>query len=241
MFPGLDMKERRSRGGLRGRARDGGWTTRRCGKQAEKSALSIFDDDQGLARFRAGEQGALALVYRCYAESVGAHLATLARAVGAFELAQPSAVADLSQEVFARAFSISARTAYDARRPYGPYLNAIAKNCFFDQLRKRRRDLACELLDATRIERNACARDDEGEQTLLAVVERYVSGLEARLRAVYEQRFALGLTQKATCDALGITRRSLRTAEAQLKRGVCEALLVAGVLGHSDGDGTAAA
>lgn len=157
-------------------------------------------------------------------------MASFARAIGAFELAQPSAVADLSQEVFARAFSESARTSYDAARPYGPYLNAIAKNCLVDLVRKRRRDVACELHDPASIDRGAPGWDDDFERTLLAVVDTYVSGLSTPLRDVYEQRFAIGLTQKATCDVLGISRRTLRTAEAHLKRGVFEALCVAGVL-----------
>jgi RNA polymerase sigma factor (sigma-70 family) len=193
---------------------------------------SIFDDDPLLlGAFRAGEDAALAAIYRGHSEAVGAHLAMLARATGAFELAQPSAVADLLQEVFARAFSASARRSYDERRPYGPYLNAIAKNCFVDLLRKRRRDLTRECQDPASLEQGPGARDDdECERALLTVVETYVSGLSAPLRDVYEQRFAVGLTQKAACDALGISRRALRTAETHLKRGARDALLDAGLL-----------
>lgn len=234
------MQDERRAGGLRERAGDGHRGLRRP-RSNEPTTRSIFEGDARLlAQFRAGDQRALALVYRRYADSVASHLSVLARAIGALEFAQPSAVADLSQEVFARAFSASARSAYDERRPYGPYLNAIAKNCLVDLLRKRRRDIACERDDAT-IDRSPFARDDEVERTLLAVVESYVSALPDPLRAVYEQRFELGLTQKAACDALGITRRSLRTAETQLKRGVCEALFVAGVLARSEGGGTATA
>lgn len=40
----------------------------------------------------------------------------------------PSDVEDLVQEVFARAFSESARSAYDGLRPYRNYLYAIARN-----------------------------------------------------------------------------------------------------------------
>jgi RNA polymerase sigma factor (sigma-70 family) len=197
---------------------------------------SIFDDPGLLDAFRAGEDSALAAIYRHYAEAVGAHLAFLARATGVLELAQPSAVADLLQEAFARAFSASARSAYDERRPYGPYLNRIAKNCFIDLLRKQRRDLARELRDPASLDRGSCERDDdEFGHRLLAVVDAYVSALSDPLRDVYEQRFAIGLTQKAACDVLGITRRALRTAETHLKQGAREALCLAGVLAPSAG------
>lgn len=203
----------------------------RAAKRETRRTRSIFEGDPLLlGAFRAGENAALAAIYRRYSGAVAAHLAALARRTGTLELAQPSTVADLLQEVFARAFSSGARSSYDERRPYGPYLHAIAKNCFIDLLRKRRRDLACELHDLASLDLGLCAReDDEFERTLLPVVESYVSGLPAPLRDVYEQRFAIGLTQKAACDVLGITRRTLRTAEAHLKRGVREALFVAGV------------
>jgi RNA polymerase sigma factor (sigma-70 family) len=208
----------------------------RAAKREARRTRSIFDGEPLLLEaFRAGEDAALAVIYRRYSEALGAHLAVLARATGTLELAQPSAVADLLQEVFARAFSENARSSYDERRPYGPYLHAIAKNCFIDLLRKRRRDLACELHDPASLDLDpSAAEEDEFERTLLPVVESYVSGLPAPLRDVYEQRFAIGLTQKAACDVLGITRRTLRTAEAHLKRGVREALFVAGVLAPSE-------
>src|SRR6478736_2679963 len=191
-----------------------------------------FEEDPALlAAFRAGEDSALSLIYRRHADALGAYVAFLARATGALELAQPSAVADLQQEAFVRAFSTNARKSYDAQRPFGPYLNRIAKNCFVDHLRKRRRDLARDLHDPMSFEQARCGSDDD-ELALasLAVVDSYVSALSDPLRDVYEQRFTIGLTQKATCDALGITRRALRTAETRLKRGARKALFVAGVL-----------
>jgi RNA polymerase sigma factor (sigma-70 family) len=224
---GEDLPHRESQTLRRAEPRDAGRPTR-----------SIFDDDPLLlGAFRAGDDAALATIYRCYAEAVGARLAVLARATGALELAQPSAVADLLQEVFARAFSTTARSSYDERRPYGPYLHAIAKNCFIDVLRKRQRDLACELQDPSSLDRGPSAwHEEEFGLTLVDVVESYVSGLSAPLRDVYEQRFARGLTQKAACNVLGITRRALRTAEGHLKRGVREALLVAGLFAPCEGE-----
>ncbi len=200
-----------------------------------EATRSVFEDDpQLLAAFRSGTDSALALIYRRHAGVVGAYLAFLARATGALELAQSSAVADLQQEVFARAFSVNARKSYDDKRPFGPYLNRIAKNCFVDLLRKLRRDLARDLHDPASFERAFCADDDEFGHALLAVVHSYVSELSDSLREVYEQRFEIGLTQKAACDALGITRRALRTAETHLVRGAREALCIAGVLTRSE-------
>jgi len=47
---------------------------------------------------------------------------------------------------------------------------------------------------------------------------------------VYEQRFELGVTQEAACKTLGVSRRSLRTLEDRLRRGLRKSLALAGLL-----------
>src|SRR5262245_18566884 len=107
--------------------------------------MSIFTENQQLlVAFREGKPAALEVVYRAHARSIQHRLALLARMRGAQELAQPSAVADLMQEVFVRAFSSTARAAYDETRDYGPYLHAIASNCMLDALRRRGKEVPLE-------------------------------------------------------------------------------------------------
>jgi DNA-directed RNA polymerase specialized sigma24 family protein len=64
---------------------------------------------------------------------------------------------------------------------------------------------------------------------LLAVLESYLSSLPPPLHGVYEQRFALGLSQQEACRILGLTRRKLRTGEERLRSGLRKALRGAGV------------
>jgi DNA-directed RNA polymerase specialized sigma24 family protein len=64
-------------------------------------------------------------------------------------VARATVIADLVQEVFVRAFSTDARHAYDGRREYGHYLAAIARNCFIDLLRARRREILIDPEDSS--------------------------------------------------------------------------------------------
>jgi len=190
------------------------------------------DDPEFLATFRAGERGALETVYRFYVRPLDVYLRGLARRTGGSELSQPSAVSDLLQETFVRAFSHDTRHSYDGLRDYAPYLYAIARNCLVDALRKRRTELPLspdELPLSTDGEQNA--GDDAYDPETLAVLESYVRALPLPLRRVYEKRFELGLTQEAACSALGISRRKLRTAEDHLRRGLRKALILARIRG----------
>jgi DNA-directed RNA polymerase specialized sigma24 family protein len=56
------------------------------------------------------------------------------------------------------------------------------------------------------------------------IVERYLSELSPELRAVYHQRYELGLFQVAAATNLGLTRQMLRTLEDKLKKGLARAI-----------------
>ncbi|HKO50537.1 MAG TPA: sigma-70 family RNA polymerase sigma factor [Polyangiaceae bacterium] len=185
---------------------------------------------QLLFDFRAGMPAALETVYRHYVRAVDSYLRALARSAGSPELSQPSAVADMLQEVFIRAFSPNARQAYDGLRDFGPYLNTIARNCFIDALRRGKKERSLGLHDsAVALEDLPISTQDQYEPVIIAVLDSYLSELPAPLRGVYEQRFELGVSQQAACGKLGISRRSLRTAEERLRNGLRRALLLAGV------------
>jgi len=185
---------------------------------------------QLLLDFRAGTPAALETIYRHYVRGVDVYLRALARSAGSPALAQPSAIADLLQEVFIRVFSPSARQAYDGLRDFGPYLNAIARNCFIDALRRGKKERLLGLGEsAVAVEDVPISTQERYEPLVIAVLESYLRELPASLRGVFEQRFELGVSQEVACDKLGISRSSLRTAEGHLRNGLRKALILAGV------------
>ena len=165
--------------------------------------------------------------------SVDGYLRALARRAGTPDLGQASAIADLLQEVFVRAFSPSARLAYDGLRDFGPYLNTIARNCFIDTLRKRKVEVPLGVDD---VEAGDPPGLDDYDPKVVAVLEAYLRDLSAPEKRVYEMRFVHGRSQEAACEALGMSRRSLRTAEERLRKGLRKALFMAGVLHETRGD-----
>ncbi|HLV67440.1 MAG TPA: sigma-70 family RNA polymerase sigma factor, partial [Polyangiaceae bacterium] len=170
-------------------------------------------------------------VYRAYVRGVDGYLRALARAARCPELAQPSAVADSLQEVFVRAFSPAARANYDSQRPYRAYLHKIAKNCFLDQVRARRRANDYEIVSLPDPEASVTPEPDQTvDPRVNLVLATYLASLPPELKGVYEQRFVLGKSQEHACAVLGITRRRLRTDEARLKTGLRRALVREGVL-----------
>src|SRR3954469_9995300 len=186
-------------------------------------------DPQLLAAFRAGERAALAAVYRSYAPSLVSYFRALARHSGVAGFSHSGAIQDLLQDAFIRAFSPAARRSYDASRDFSPYMKAIARNAFVDALRKRKHEIPFEehaealSLDEERV-------DPDYEPEVLAALATYIGQLSPGLRGVYEQRFERGLTQEAACRTLGVSRRSLRTLEDQLRRGLRKSLSLAGLL-----------
>lgn len=197
----------------------------------QRALMTVFrEQPELLEAFRKGERRALERVYRAYVRGLDSYLRTLARATSCPELAQPSAVADALQEVFVRAFSPEARKRFEADRPFGPYLRAIARNLFVDLLRARGRethDIEDSLPESATTEIDG---DGARDPRVSAVVLSYLGALPKPLRGVYEQRFVLGQSQEDARTALGVTRRQLRTAEERLKRGLRKALVHAGIL-----------
>jgi len=191
----------------------------------------LRSDPELLHAFRHGRREALERVYRHYVRQIDRYTRALARASGHPELGQASAVADLVQDVFLRAFSSSGRNGYDGLREYGPYLATIARNCFVDALRARGR----EVLKSSDELRSLVPEDDLAEPEAwcdaktFGVLTDYLRGLPGPLKGVYEQRFVLGLSQEETSAALGMSRRAIRTAEGKLRGGLRKALVRAGI------------
>jgi RNA polymerase sigma factor (sigma-70 family) len=166
-----------------------------------------------LAGFRAGRREVLEALYRAYFEPRSGQ-----RVSGV-----PAAdVADLVQEVFARAFRESARYSYDGIREYGPFLYAIARNVLNDWGRRLRREP--ELSEAASEIDDQTAETRWADEEVIQVVREYLDGLPLLLRAVHEERYVRGRAQIDAAAALGLTRQQLRTLEHKLRAGLKSAL-----------------
>jgi RNA polymerase sigma factor (sigma-70 family) len=190
----------------------------------------LMHDPDLLRGFREGRPEALERVYRRYVRGIDRYLRALARTAGHPDLAQPSAVADLLQEVFFRAFSVTARRGYDSTREFGPYLAAMARNAFVDAVRACGREVLKAPDEIAFAMDEAASEHESGyDPDVLAVLNSYLTALPAPLIHVYEQRFVQGRSQEAASTALGVSRRAIRTAEGRLRRGLRKALVYAGI------------
>src|SRR5262249_47435933 len=102
-------------------------------------------DRELLDRYRRGEREALAQIYWAYVDRVERLVSSCLRVQGAAWPDSSVSAEDLVQEVFTRAFSQKARTAYDGLRDYGPYLFTIARNAVADAFRRLGREVVTDL------------------------------------------------------------------------------------------------
>jgi RNA polymerase sigma factor (sigma-70 family) len=186
-----------------------------------------------LARFRAGERTAMELVYGYYRRTVYALvrgacgcLPTRGRRRGAG--GRPADVEDLVQEVFMKVFSRrSVRTNYRGQVPFSAYLRRMTHNLVVDWARKSDREVPTEdegieraLHDGPRgapwqqPERVEQSEEVDGES--IAAVSTLLSSIPADLRAIHEQRYGAGLSQRDTAVVLGVGRQTVRTREREL-------------------------
>jgi RNA polymerase sigma factor (sigma-70 family) len=180
----------------------------------------FLDHPELLQPFREGRREVLERVYRTYRRSVERNLRASARAHGA-------------QEVFLRAFSEAARTGYDGRRAFAPYLGSILRNCLIDALRARGREVLREPgepclepeLEGVFERHDEVAHDPK----LASLLTNYVAGLPPALASIYWQRFVLGQSQVQTSLALGLSRGGVRNAEKKLCGGLRLVLVGAGI------------
>ena len=186
--------------------------------------MTIFANDRGLLdRFRRGERAALAVVFEHYVDDV----ATLARRGFTIESSGHVHVRgtgrdgehELVQDTFTKAFAEKARLAYDGLSPYRPYLLRITKNLMIDRYRAEQRQArVIELDDA--VEVTAEPPPDLHFQKLAAATSEYLATLAPELREFVRLRFEDGDSQDRIAEALGCTRRKVRTLEADVQKGL---------------------
>ena len=195
--------------------------------------MSVFTNNRPLLdAFRRGERAALAQVYFHFVDDVAALVwhgfGITAKGLHIPGERDPDRQADVIQEVFARAFSASARQAYDGVRPYRPYLLRIAKNLLVDRLRggaaamqQRGAPIDIERVIDENAPLGSGQRDDElYDQELSARAREYVATLAEEMRTLVTLRFELDLSQVDVAERMGKTRRRVRTLEGRVLRGL---------------------
>jgi RNA polymerase sigma-70 factor (ECF subfamily) len=191
--------------------------------------VTIFADNRALLdRFRRGDRDALAKVYYHYVDEV----ATLARRGFTIESSGHAVVRgvdadrerEIVQETFAKAFAEKARLAYDGVQPYRPYLLRITKNLMIDRFRAERRD-------ASEPEAECVVEpEDLHWKQLAAATAEHVATLDAESRRLIALRFEQELSQDDVAEAMGISRRRVRTLEDRVQHGLRKWLQSKGLL-----------
>lgn len=206
-------------------------------------------DREHLDAFRRGDRDALLQVYRAHVDEVelvvrrgfvvGINAEHRVPGMGADD-----EVRDVVQEAFARAFAPKAREAYDGLRPYRPYLLRIVKNLMIDRARaSNRRPVLADArgvgdLDAA-IHRNEPLRHDAPMaaddalhwKRLREAYREYQESMDTEERELVRVRYEDGLSQRDAAEALGISRRRVRTVEDRVKDGLTRFLRERGLWG----------
>jgi RNA polymerase sigma-70 factor (ECF subfamily) len=201
----------------------------------------LVDDRELLRRFRRGERAALRQVFTHYAPRIAAMLRrgfgfqAGGRRVQFQGYRDTFDLEDGLQEIFRRAFSDNARTAYDGLRPYKMYLGAIARNVVINTYVANARRLeryGFEEIETAPDDGEWTAADDflggEDEPTgkperdaetreLRALVESFRDGLAEREREVFALRFDECLSHAEITERCGLSPSKIKTAEARIR------------------------
>lgn len=192
------------------------------------SPPDLREDRPWLTAYRNGEPRALERVFRTYAPLVFHMVRSGIRAgTGRVFVTERTEQEDLVQEVFARALNEQSRRSYDGLRPFSSWLRSIAGHVVTDHLRKTGRLHAREisLEDNAEVPASWNPGDALPLEAILREEERvavaaYVEQLAERERALLEQRFVGGLSQRDAAEALGWSRQEVRTVEDHLRQGL---------------------
>jgi RNA polymerase sigma factor (sigma-70 family) len=177
-----------------------------------------------LLRFREGESGALAEVYRQHAGTLARMLRSAAyRGRGFAILKSAIELENAVLEVFARAFEPRARMVYDGIRPYEHFLMGIARNYLLEVSRTREHTAglspAQDDLELQRVlESGADLHQELEDREVEGLLQRFVSVLSGEDSQLFQLRFSDGLGQEAAAEKLGLTRIQLRRREFAVKR-----------------------
>ena len=202
--------------------------------------MTIFQNNRALLdRFRAGDKAALSEVYFFYINEIEGLIRSGHKTPNAFFIRDLDKQQDLVQEIFIRAFSKPARTAFDGLRPYKPYLLSIAKNVIIDYLRRLPKEaLGFSLNDGDDEQlinaySSGIIRDIETEsresgvhwERCLSVSKDYVASLSETQQRFIELRFRQEMPQLLVAKSLKMTRWKVRALEKKIQAGLKKYLI----------------
>ena len=196
----------------------------------------LEDDRELLDGFRAGERTALSRVYEAYAREVELvarrGFVTGMQAEHRVPGASAEDVRDLVQETFVRAFAPKARASYDGLRPYRPYLLRILKNLMIDRARASNRealegatgvgdiDAAIDRNEVLQLDAPMPADEALRWKRLREAYHEYREEMDDEELELVRLRYEDGLSQRDAADAMGATRRRVRTVEDRIRSGL---------------------
>ncbi len=200
--------------------------------------MELHQDAELLQAYRAGHTWALEKLYRAWSPAVERFLHggfTFVSRGRTCRYRGSNAGVDVDaivQETFTRAFSASTRAHYDGERPFKNYVLSIAKNLVLRELARHERHASLDSMDDASDLVFARARagggalllpDDRSPEKTTADVElqgitrAFIAGLDDEERAFFAARFARGLTQEATAEAMDCTRARVKLLEKRLR------------------------
>lgn len=173
--------------------------------------------------FRRGERGVLTELFEFYVDDVSALLRqgfrVDARQLTVQGISDVEREKELVQEVFLRAFAPRSRQAFNALLPYRPYVLQIARNLLIDEWRKRGLPIADvtteELEAAPALERPI--EDELEDRKLRAATLAWCQSASPEVREFIRLRFESGLSQAEVAAELKVSRRQVRTLEADVQ------------------------
>ena len=206
--------------------RDSVYSFRRRSKK-----MSLETERSFLEAFRRGESWALEKVYRQHVKQVASFL----RRGFSFEsrgvamryrgVTSHFQLEDWVHDVFVRAFSDTSRAQYDGVRPFGPYLERIARNIVIDEQKRKEHQLRehfSVLPEPSSTGNFEMSRSQNPEESFFDTqlsehVQKYVESLPPREKNVYVLRFVEGLDQSEVAKRTGLTPSKVKTSERRIR------------------------
>ncbi len=181
----------------------------------------LCKDRELLRAFREGKPDALERVYFAHARALESRLrAGLLRGGIRMPSLSDADVRDVLQEVFIRAFSSASRARYDGIRPFGTWLQTIARNLLIDRARRRGAPQAeADLLEFVADDATG-AEESLLDAELAAATASFVQGLDPEQRRFVELRFEQERSQEEVARVMSLSRRRIRTLERRVQVGL---------------------